>query len=312
MSPPSKRSFYEALVHSALTRVAESLDEALDFPALADRACLSPLHFHRIFRTLTGETALELHRRLRLERAALRLAQSDTAVTVIAFEAGYETHESFTRAFREAYGASPSEFRGRQQNRLCAADHRIGFRLASPINLHIDTPLAEVVFTSLLNGGTAMKVSIESMDEIRVACVEHRGPYNTIHQSFGKLGAIAGPAGLFEQPEAMMIGIYYDDPESTPAAELRSDAGIVIKAGTAVPAGLIERKLAAGEYAKTTHIGPYDQLGDAWARLLGQWLPASGRRLAPSVAYELYRNDPSRTEPARLHTDLYAPLEPSG
>src|SRR5512146_2988206 len=105
------RTYYEILVARAAVDVRSAMDCALDLQSLAKRAALSPLHFHRIFRGLLGETPLEMHRRLRLERSAAALAAGDSAITRIAFEAGYETHESFTRAFRDAFAVSPSEFR---------------------------------------------------------------------------------------------------------------------------------------------------------------------------------------------------------
>jgi AraC family transcriptional regulator len=105
------RSFYEAAVERAVALITEMLHEALDLTSLAQEAALSPFHFHRIFRGLTGETPLEMHRRLRLERAASQLLGSSATVTTIAFNAGYETHEAFTRAFRHAYAAPPSAFR---------------------------------------------------------------------------------------------------------------------------------------------------------------------------------------------------------
>jgi AraC family transcriptional regulator len=105
------KSFYERAVQTAVARVVANLDQALDLERLARAAALSPLHFHRIFRGMLGETPLELHRRLRMERAAKHLLELDTPVTTIAFSAGYDSHEAFTRAFRGFYGRSPSEFR---------------------------------------------------------------------------------------------------------------------------------------------------------------------------------------------------------
>jgi AraC family transcriptional regulator len=67
---PITRSFYEMAVQKAVELVVANLDQALDLGALAREAALSPFHFHRVFRGLTGETPLELHRRLRMERAA--------------------------------------------------------------------------------------------------------------------------------------------------------------------------------------------------------------------------------------------------
>jgi AraC family transcriptional regulator len=46
--------------------------------------------------------------------------------------------------------------------------------------------------------------------------------------------------------------------------------------------------------AHTVHVGPYEQLGDAWARLLGEWVPASGNRIGDGVSYEIYLNTPAK------------------
>ena len=104
---PDTRSFYVRAVQATIEHIAQHLDDALELEALARVACLSPYHFHRVFRGMVGETPLELARRLRLERAAWRLKDKERAVTEIAFDAGYETHEAFTRAFRVAYSTSP-------------------------------------------------------------------------------------------------------------------------------------------------------------------------------------------------------------
>ena len=85
---PDTRSFYEQAVQRAIDHIARSLDEALDLETLARGACLSPFHFHRVFRGMVGETPLEFIRRLRMERAARQLAASPSAVTEIAFDAG--------------------------------------------------------------------------------------------------------------------------------------------------------------------------------------------------------------------------------
>lgn len=136
-----------------------------------------------------------------------------------------------------------------------------------------------------------MDVTIETKPELRVATVQHVGPYAHISDAFARLGGLAGPAGLLRYPEAAMVAIYHDDPESTPPAELRSDAGVVVPAGVELPTGLVERRIAGGRYARVTHTGPYTHLGDAWARFLGQWLPNSGHRVGQGSSYELYRNN---------------------
>jgi len=102
---PGTLSFYEHAVRNAIHAVTGDLDRALDVHALARSAALSPFHFHRVFRGVVGETPIELHRRLRLERVAWCLRHQETSVVEIAFAAGYENHESFTRAFRARCGA---------------------------------------------------------------------------------------------------------------------------------------------------------------------------------------------------------------
>lgn len=110
--------------------------------------------------------------------------------------------------------------------------------------------------------------------------------------------------------EALARGaaLYHDDPETTPAAELRSDAALVVPADLCLPPGVAEAFLPAGRYAKTTHRGAYSGLGDAWARLMGGWLPRSGFRVGAGPTYELYVNDPRTTDTDDLLTDLCLPL----
>jgi|GEM_PF-52887 len=300
-------SFYEAAVRRAIERIAGTLDGALELDALARAAALSPLHFHHVFRGMVGETPLELHRRLRLERAAFRLLSGDEPVTRIAFDAGYETHEAFTRAFRRAFGASPSGFRASaREGRARPAS----FEIAAKSGLHFDPegPTApRLLFT---HGGTLMSIEIREFPARRLAALRHIGPYPRIGETFERLGAIAGPAGLFGAPGVEMIALYHDAPESTPADQLRADAALSVPDGQAVPAGLTEVTLPAGRYACATHLGPYSGLSDTWARFMGEWLPQSGLRVAQGVGFELYRNTPMDSAPEQLRTELYLPIEP--
>jgi AraC family transcriptional regulator len=300
---PETRSFYEHAVQRAIDRIARNLDEALDLDTLASGACLSPFHFHRVFRGMVGETPLELIRRLRMERAAWRLIDSDRAITEIAFDAGYDTHEAFTRAFRACYNTSPSGFRLRKHPRI---------ELAAPCGVHFAPTGVVPAFIPRESGGKTMKVDITEMPELRVGTVRHVGPYNQITQAFERLGAIVGKAGLSstlsQPPGSAMMAIYYDDPETTPLDQLRSDAAIVVPDKVAMPDGLVEQHIPGGRYACATHVGPYEQLGDAWARFMGEWLPASGQRIGTGTAYEIYRNLPGEVPKEQLHTDMYISL----
>lgn len=303
------RSYYERVVRDAVARVVSSLDEALELERLARGAALSPLHFHRIFRGMVGETPLELHRRLRMERAAERLLARDTPITTIALEAGYDSHEAFTRAFRGFYGGSPTEFRHTRDvaRDPCARPAQI--EIAARSSIHFSTTASEQEFP-FVRGANDMQVEIKQLPAQRIAAVHHVGAYNRISEAFARLGELAGKAGLIAG-NPTMVALYHDDPESTPEAELRSDAGMVVPANAELPAGLDEHRLPAGRYASTLHVGPYEQLGDTWSRFMGQWLPQSGERMAAGASFEIYLNTPEQVPQSDLRTELYIPLAPT-
>jgi AraC family transcriptional regulator len=302
------QTFYAAAVARAIDAIVSRLDEAVDPGELAGAAALSPLHFHRIFRGMVGETALEMHRRLRLERAASQLQSSSNAVTTIALNAGYESHEAFTRAFRDNYATSPREFRERSRDAISNCADSPSVLLASRVAIHFNSTHQHKPQFRYLPGALDMNVELETLGDMRIAALSHIGPYNKISDAFARLGMIAGPAGLFASPAASMIALYYDDPDTKPASELRSDAGIVVADSIAIPSTLHECRIAAGRFAKYRHQGPYSFLGDVWSQFMGVWLPQSGHRLGSGVSFELYRNNPMTTKPDELLTDIYIPL----
>jgi AraC family transcriptional regulator len=151
-----------------------------------------------------------------------------------------------------------------------------------------------------------MNVTIETLSELRVAGVRHVGPYSEVGEAFGRLTALAGPAGLL-RPDAYLLAVFLDDPREVPAAELRSDACVTLVSSAPLPEGLTETRIAAGRYASTTHRGPFSGLPDAWSRLMGEWLPQSGEQMDKRPSFEVYRTvDMSR--PEDLVTELHLPL----
>src|SRR6202142_397569 len=123
---------YQERINRVLVHIQQRLEEPLPLDELAGVAAFSPYHFHRIFRGMVGESVKEHVRRLRLERAAGRLRASADPITDIAFDANYQTHESFTRAFRAMFGDAPSGFRENRREILArAGEFRVPpFRLA--------------------------------------------------------------------------------------------------------------------------------------------------------------------------------------
>lgn len=154
-----------------------------------------------------------------------------------------------------------------------------------------------------------MEVTVDTLPARRLATVRHVGPYPQIAEAFHRLGAIAAEHGLYAHVEAPMLALYHDDPETTPSAELRSDAALVVRDGITLASSLTEVTLPAGRYARATHRGSYATLGDSWAQLMGVWLPQSSFRVGAGPAYEAYVTDPRTTATPDLLTELYVPLE---
>lgn len=153
-----------------------------------------------------------------------------------------------------------------------------------------------------------MDATIKELPALRVATVRHTGPYHLISEAFARLGEIVGEGHEFG-PGTEMLAIYHDDPETTPLAALRSDAGLTLARDKKIPEGLGEVHLAPGRYACVTHVGPYEELGDVWARFMGEWLPRSGERMRDVETFEIYRNTPGNTPKEQLVTELYLPLD---
>lgn len=104
--------------------------------------------------------------------------------------------------------------------------------------------------------------------------------------------------------------ICHDDPEVTPPDKIRYDACIPVGNTFEATGHVGVQGIAGGEYAVYTHRGPYSQLGESYAKLCGQWLPASGREPGSTPCFEIYRNSPQNTPPDQLITDIYLPLQP--
>jgi len=127
-------------VDDAMARILDLAQAGLEDPGLsadelAGRAYLSRFHFDRLVSASAGEAPGALRRRILMERAAYRLvSRPGHTVLDIAVEAGYGSHEAFTRAFSRAYGATPSGLR---------ADPPLTFRdleLPAPSGVHFHPP----------------------------------------------------------------------------------------------------------------------------------------------------------------------------
>ena len=106
------RREYVRRINNVIDYIERHLEEDLNLNDLARVANFSKFHFHRIFRAMVGETINRFVRRLRLERAAGQLIYNqEKTITAVALDCGFSGSAVFARAFREAFGSSPTDWR---------------------------------------------------------------------------------------------------------------------------------------------------------------------------------------------------------
>lgn len=259
--------------------IEEHLGEAVTPADLAKMAGFSVYHLHRIFRGMTGESLEQRVRRLRLERAAKRLRDSGRGVLEIAVEAGYGSHEGFTRAFRDHFGTSPSVFRGEPPPRRDV------------------TPVAPA------------RVELRDIAPVEVAGLRHTGPFAGLPAAFERVIAWSAQRGV-ALPPARLLGLYYDDPEITPAERLRADVCVETSLTPGAASGVVRRTIPGGRYAVALHVGPPHTITSTYLGLIGGWAPSTRHALADEPVVEVYLDPPGAlTPPDELRTEVRVRIE---
>src|SRR3990167_2207104 len=147
---------YERQLKKVIEFIGNHIDDKLTLTQLSDIACFSKYHFHRLFTAYTGLSLQQYIRWLRLKRAAHQLiVDKNKLIIEIAINAGFESHESFTRAFKLTCGLSPSEFRSQPS---WQAWEQSSYCLPKRGEMMID-------------------VNIKNIKARRLAVLEHRGSF---------------------------------------------------------------------------------------------------------------------------------------
>jgi AraC family transcriptional regulator len=283
MAKQQTQAGYQARLDRVVDHIYAHLDEDIRPEGLAEIACLSPYHWHRIYVAMRGETVSGTIRRLRLLRAADRLANSNLSIGTIAERAGYSGADSFGRAFREAYGKTPADYR--------ATGGHAAFRAATEVEDRAGFPVA-----------------IETLPATRCASVAHKGAYMQIDRAMGRLFT-ALAAQKMMAPDQAMCAVFFDDPDLVPVEALRSRACSPVAQGLPLAPPLEETILRGGLYARLRYHGPYAAMKSAYRWLLGVWLPQSGYEPDDDPLFEAYLNSPQHVAPAELRTDIHLPLK---
>jgi transcriptional regulator, araC-type len=274
---------YVQRINKVVAYINNHLDETLDLKTLANEAALSDFHFHRIFKALKGEAIGGYITRLRLEATARLLLYTALTIEEIAFNIGYETPASLSKAFKKQYSISPTEYRTNKDTYIMKKE--------------------------IINPDLALKapkiVTLEPKNLIYVALT---GAYGSLDygKAYEQLWAVIKAQKLFTKG-IESICISYDDPKITEGSLQRSDVCLAIHKPATPQEEVSCKTLAGGKYAVFFYQGSYENLSQVYDTAV-RWVIDHQYTLREEPFFEKYLNDAHRTPKEKLKTEIYIPI----
>lgn len=262
-------------MNSAIDYIEENLAGEIDFKEAAKRACCSTFHFQRVFLAVNGVTPVEYARRRRLTQAARELTSTNAKVIDVALKYGYDSPDSFTRAFRNVHGVTP----------LAAREPGVTLTAFPRISFHI-----------LLKGGDDMDYRIIEKPGITIAAKTRQ--FTTSNgQNFVEIPkwwhefltssecqALTSLAG--NKPGAVtrgaMLGICYGEAD---------DVEFSYAIGVELPQGASSGAFEKIEIPAATWVVfdcTLDNLQEVTKRIFSEWFPSTGYEHDSTPELEVY------------------------
>ena len=272
-----------------------NLDGDLSLSYLAVEFNFSKYHLQRQFNAYFGISIFSFVKALRFKRATYQLAfRNNIKIIDIAFEAGYESSESFSRAFKEAFNFSPREFRKNPPDSFWETNF---------------SQLNQLRKKSMQTEFLISNVEIVEFHETRVAVLEHKGSPALVARSIQKFIAWRKENRL-PPSKSNTFNFVYDDPRTTNPDDYRFDlACSVAKKIEEGSTGIINKIIPQGRCALLRVIGAEAQLGVAIEFLYSNWLEQSDEKLRDfPLFFHRVSFFPDVTE-NEMVTDIYLPIE---
>jgi AraC family transcriptional regulator len=298
---PSAKTHANSEYAQRIDRVIDHLRRNLHRPVklgeLAGVACFSEFHFHRIFSAVCGETLNSFTNRLRLEKAARLLRYSGRSLTEIAFDCGFSSSATFSRAFRSGYETSPSQFRKSggeiKKSKICkelfsaqeyllpmsAAEKRAAF----PVRL-IDVPERQVAYIRVTNAFEMERVlaALKTMIEW------------------------AKERNIFSQ--GTLFGMSVDDPHVTPKHLYRYEVCLASSLPFECMEGMSRLKMPAMRYATTRVSGDIRRVTTATDYLFRGWLIHSDYEPEHAPGLEVFMDKETAMDWSHFELELCIPV----
>ncbi len=266
---------YIQSVYKVIFYIEQNYTYELTLEELSSVAGFSKYHFHRIFKSIIGETLNDYIRRVRLSSTTIKL-KTNQKITQIALNSGYETNASFSKAFKKHFGITPKEF---SKN------------------------------AKIKKGNDVLEPEIVEIQDIELLYVRATGEYrHSVDASWNKIIEFISKHNLFEKVKAR-YGIAHDNPKVIESDKIRYDACIETDNVEIKLDGDISSKIiSGGKYAKFLHLGSYERL-DAAHDAISDWIIDSEVELRDTLVFHNYLDlNPSEIKPESLRTEIYVPI----
>lgn len=274
---------YLERVNRAIDHVRRHLDQPLKLEVVAREAGFSPFHFHRVFRSLVGETLQQFVKRMRLERALSLLShEPGRSLTDIALACGFGSSSDFSRSFKQRYGVPPSVFdvevfRSQRREEWQAA-------IADPEHRHLLDRLPPG------ENPDGFEVELRRLPRRYVAYIRVPDSFRpgAVKSAMERLVAWAEERGL---ADGQWLGYMWDDPEIVAHEDCRYDVGLEVP--HVEPEGEIGRfEFPPMLVAQVEVRGSIDLEMRALDWLFRTWLPSSGYVPADQPSFEAWIGRP--------------------
>ena len=259
-------------VGRALWFIESHFSRDISLDDIASAGCVSRFHLSRAFGVATGHSIMRYVRARRLSVAAKSLSNGAPDILSVALEAGYGSHEAFTRAFREQFGLTPEQVRA--QRRIDNLELVEPIRMDDDLITHLEPPRFEDA-KALLIAGLGERYTCETTAGIP-ALWQRFGPH---------IGTVPGQVGN------IAYGVCCNGDGT---GNFDYICGVEVSDFGRLPAEFARVRIAAQRYAVFSHRGHISTIRRTWNTILSQWLPNSEFKAADAPDFERYdeRFDP--------------------
>ncbi|MFC3195718.1 GyrI-like domain-containing protein [Marinicella sediminis] len=282
---PRYQQSIDRVIHHIYESLAATEPAGLTLDELSAVSGFSKFHFHRLFAACVGMNINTFVQRLRLKKASYQLVFfPQMPIIDIALDAGFESHEAFSRAFKRTYQITPSQFRKQPDWSAWSEQH----------NYYLNKPYP-------------MEVNICQFPETLVAALPHHGDHRLINQTVARF--IEWRKQTNESPvnNSQTYGLAYSDPASS--EPFRFDVCSTVQRPVSNNSfGVVTQVIPAGRCARVTHQGSHDLMDEKIRYLYNQWVIEQEQQLRDFPCFFHYRNLFPQVAESELVTDIYLPL----